>query len=444
MTPRLLLADQLALAALSGSAEVSGVRARCAQVIAAQPRWLTALAQLLIARHAHAWHAHSRAALRESVLHYRPFRRAQTDAAPPRAHRLVLQADVPATASLAAAVSFEPDLATPGGIARWLGLRAEEVNWFAAAHRGLRADPPPKAAHYRYRWVRKRAGGWRLLEAPKPRLRDMQRLILHGILDGIAPHEAAHGFRSGRSVLTHATAHVGKRVVIRMDLRDFFLGIRAGRINGLFKAMGFPAAAAAMLTALCTARVPAALLGGGDDRGVDRRADGPVLSWSERQPFLTDHLPQGAPTSPALSNLCAFGMDVRLTGLAHVLGATYTRYADDLVFSGDEALRRAADRVQAYVGAIATEEGFAVNHRKTRVMPSARRQEVTGVIVNVRPNTAREHYDLLKATLHNACGAELSDAWKARIRGHIAQVSSLNAARGARLHALYLAVTGAS
>lgn len=429
MTPRLLLADQLALAALCGAAEVRGVRVRCARVLDSEPGWLAGLAQMLVAHHAQAWHANNRAALRERVLRYRPFQRAQDDALPPRARSLVLQSDAMVPATLVANIPVDPALATPGAIAQWLCLDASELNWFAAAHRGLRADPPPKAAHYRYRWVRKRTGGWRLLEAPKPRLREMQRAILHGILDGIAPHEAVHGFRGGRSVLTHARAHVGRRVVVRMDLRDFFLGIGAGRIHGLFMAMGFPAAAAGVLSGLCTARVPLSLL---------RGEDAPALSWSERQPFLADHLPQGAPTSPSLSNLCAFGLDLRLSGLARTLGATYTRYADDMVFSGDDELRRAADRLQAWVGAIAAQEGFAVNHRKTRVMARARRQEVTGVIVNAHPNAPREHYDLLKAMLHNARGSQPSLAWRARVCGHIAQVGSINPARGARLRELYL------
>ncbi len=125
-------------------------------------------------------------------------------------------------------------------------------------------------------------------------------------------------------------------------------------------------------------------------------------------------------------------------------GARYTRYADDLAFSGGEELARALERVIVAVGAIALEEGFAVQHRKTRVMRRGVRQRVTGVVINAHPNVARDTYDTLKATLHNCVrhgpAAENRGAhpdFRAHLAGRVAHVVLLNPARGGRLQALF-------
>jgi hypothetical protein len=152
------------------------------------------------------------------------------------------------------------------------------------------------------------------------------------------------------------------------------------------------------------------------------------------------HLPQGAPTSPALANLSAFGLDRRLTGLAATLDATYSRYADDLVLSGGPLLRRAADTVAAAVADIARDEGFHVNEAKRRLATRAGRQRVCGIVVNDRPNLARHEYDRLKAVLHDAArhGPEAANRagvpdLRAHLQGRVAWLESLNPARGARL-----------
>src|SRR5207248_9475177 len=113
------------------------------------------------------------------------------------------------------------------------------------------------------------------------------------------------------------------------------------------------------------------------------------------------HLPQGAPTSPALANLCAYRLDCRLDALARSLGAAYTRYADDLAFSGGEELERGARRFQVLVCRVALEEGFEVHTRKSRFMRRAVRQQLAGVVVNDRPNVKRADFDALKAILCN-------------------------------------------
>jgi len=117
--------------------------------------------------------------------------------------------------------------------------------------------------------------------------------------------------------------------------------------------------------------------------------------------YLRPHLPQGAPTSPALANLMTYRLDCRLSGLARSAGAVYTRYADDVAFSGDEEFERSVGRFKSHAAAIALEEGFAVNHHKTRVVRRGVRHQLAGVVVNEKVNLARRELELLEAILTN-------------------------------------------
>ncbi len=118
-------------------------------------------------------------------------------------------------------------------------------------------------------------------------------------------------------------------------------------------------------------------------------------------PYLRRHLPQGAPTSPALANLSAYSLDVRLSGLARAFGATYTRYADDLTFSGPEAFSRSLRDFIPLVSQIIRQERFRVNKAKRKVIRANRALVVTGIVVNRKLNIRRRQYDRLKAVLHN-------------------------------------------
>jgi hypothetical protein len=209
-------------------------------------------------------------------------------------------------------------------------------------------------------------------------------------------------------------------------MRDFFPSIRAARVHALFRRVGYPLAVARLLTGLCTNVVPAEILDAAPDTA------NPML----RSP----HVPQGAPTSPALANLCAHRLDRRLAGLARKIGASYTRYADDLAFSGAAELARQARRMQVHVCRIALEEGFEVNPRKSRFMHRAVCQQLAGVVVNVRPNVRRQEYDDLKAILHNTMrhgpASQNRDGhpdFRAYLLGRISFIAMLNPARGLRL-----------
>jgi hypothetical protein len=145
-----------------------------------------------------------------------------------------------------------------------------------------------------------------------------------------------------------------------------------------------------------------------------------------------------------LANLCAYRLDCRLLGLARALGAGYTRYADDLIFSGGEELERGARRFHVHVCRIALEEGFEVNTRKSRFMRQGVRQQVAGVVLNVRPNLLRSEYDRLKAILTNCVrrgpheqNRDGHDDFRAHLAGRIAHVSMLHPERGLRLRRLF-------
>lgn len=269
--------------------------------------------------------------------------------------------------------------------------------------------------------MEKSSGAVRIIEAPKPTLKELQRRILTEILNKIPAHPAVHGFRRGRSITTYVSPHVGRRVVLKMDLQDFFPTITGTRIQTVFRTMGYPESVADLLGGICTN----AVTGHGDL-------------------YARPHLPQGAPTSPALANICAYRIDCRLSGLARSSRAEYTRYADDLAFSGGEDFERRVGRFSTHVAAIVLEEGFSVNHRKTRIMRQGVRQHLAGLTANRRVNVIRADFDRLKATLTNCVrkGAasqnrEGHPLFRAHLEGRVGFVESINPAKGRRLRKIF-------
>jgi hypothetical protein len=277
-------------------------------------------------------------------------------------------------------------------------------------------------------------------------LKALQRRILREILDRVPPHEHAHGFRRGRSAVTYVAPHVGRHVVLRVDLVDFFASIDRGRVVALFAALGYPIEVARMLAALSTNRAPTSAPHAPPLPAFPARRDMELVAAS-RARYRAPHLPQGAPTSPAIANLCAYALDVRLAAAARTVGAEYTRYADDLAFSGDADFARRALRFAALVGSIASEHGFAVNHRKTRIMRRAVQQRLAGLVVNTRAAVPRRDYERLEATLFNCVrhgpASQNRDAhadFRAHLRGRIAWVAETHPARAAHLEELYARV----
>ena len=336
------------------------------------------------------------------------------------------------------------EIETVAQLAERLELSDGQLAWLADV-RGLeRTAERERLRNYRYLTVARRRGLPRVIEAPKLRLKEVQRWILTEILGKVPPHAAAHGFVAGRSAVTHAELHTGRAVVLRLDLEDFFASVPAGRIYGIWHALGYQRALAHVLTGLTTNVVPASVWQHVAD-ATDPDAAAPRFHLGRR--LATPHLPQGAPTSPALANLASFRLDRRLSGLASASGLTYSRYADDLTFSGSARLIRRRPQFEAVVREIVRDEGFQLNDAKTASQTTAGRQTVCGVVVNAHTNVRRSECDELRAILYNAARTgpasqnrdELED-FRAHLLGRISWVRALNPARGRRLDALYAAI----
>jgi len=299
----------------------------------------------------------------------------------------------PAAAGMARSRWPVPALPDVGALANWLDLTPPELAWLADARSLDRRAPDQRLVHYRWRTVATRSGGTRVLGAPKPLLRERQRRVLRGILAHVPVHAACHGFVRGHSVATYAAPHAGRPQVLHVDLEGFFASIPAARVYGVFRLLGYPEQVAHTLTALVTTVVPLGVW-----QVVPAPSDPRLLAahWRLGRRLAAPHLPQGAPTSPALANLVAHALDRRLAGLAASFGAAYTRYADDLAFS----LARGAGALARAVGEVVVDEGFRLNPAKTSVVRSSQRQLLTGLVVNERPGVPRAELDQLRAVLH--------------------------------------------
>lgn len=331
-----------------------------------------------------------------------------------------------------------PELTNVALLASWLAVSVSEIDWFAGLRRRERKHEKEQLRHYRYNWISANCKKRRLLECPKPRLKAIQRAILDDLLMKVPTHDAAHGFCRGRSVTSYLEPHVARDAVLTIDLRHFFPSVRASRVNAIFRAIGYPEVVSQVLTGLCTNSVPEKVL---KMAGPDGRK---ALFSGEASLYRDVHLPQGAPTSPTLANLAAFRLDRRLAGLARQFGAFYTRYADDLAFSGGEGFRRGLSRFSVLACAIAVDEGFSIRHRKTRVMYRGHRQQVTGLVLNDRLNIPRHSYDELKAILHNCVkfgpSSQNRDSianFDLHLSGRISWVTNVNPDRGAKLRSLF-------
>ena len=432
------VATALAGAFLAGEWEPAAMGRRGKRALADRRRWPTDLAQIVVRGYPDRPADRPRE-LAAFIAACEPFQRAvRASHRPVRVHTWMA-----APTEMGRRRWPVPVIDDLAALAGWLGVTPGHLAWFADARSLERTAAEERLRHHHRRWLRKADGSARLLEAPKRELKDLQRQVLHHILDRIPPHEAAHGFRPGRSALTAARLHAGRAVVLHFDLESFFTTVGAGRVHGVFRLAGYPEPVAHTLAGLCTTVTPPAVL-----RAAPPATGDPAVERRRRMlaHLAGPHLAQGAPTSPALANLSAYGLDRRLAGLARKLDATYTRYADDLVLSGDLG-RRAAERIGALVADIASDEGFRVHDGKSRRAGAAQRQTVLGLVVNVHPNVTRREYDRLRAVLHDAArhGPAAADReghadFRAHLEGRISWVTAANPARGPKLRAALEAV----
>jgi len=309
-----------------------------------------------------------------------------------------------------------PVLASPQDLATALELSIPRLRWLCH-HTEASAS-----VHYHWFEVPKRSGGVRLLAAPKPEIARCQAWIRTQILDRLPVEPPAHGFVAGRSTVTNARPHVGAGVVVNLDVEDFFPTITFPRVRGVFRRLGYSPAVATLLALLCTEcpRRPMTLAG--------------RTLWAAVGPRA---LPQGACTSPALSNQVARHLDRRLTGMTARHGWAWTRYADDLTFSASVENTKDIGRLMASVRHILAEEGFVLHPRKGRVQHRGSQQTVTGIVVNDHPALPRTEVRRLRAILHQARRDGLAaqnrenrphfEAW---LRGKLAYLAMVDPEKG--------------
>lgn len=238
---------------------------------------------------------------------------------------------------------------------------------------GRRLDMRPEAlaafepGYHTFR-IPKRKGGMRVIMAPDDETKELQRRLLHRLLAKLAVHEAALGFEAGRSVVHHAARHARQAVIVKMDILDFFPSTREERLRAYFGGIGWNSEAAAVLTRLTTAE-------GG--------------------------LPQGAPTSPRLSNLVNVQMDEKLEALASANAIRYSRYADDMVFSWEvDDERELVGGLKFFAPKILAGYGYKLNPRKTHVLRAHQRQTICGLVVNQGVALPRATRRWLRAVEH--------------------------------------------
>jgi hypothetical protein len=435
--PDLPLLRVLASSFLAGEPAADQIVARATQTLGRPWRWLGPLAKRYVKQFA----GHTRLRQRDVVQFLRRdsgFRRAWKE----YSHEISVErwlTEPQQMQPVTAAKGWDiPAIASTADLAAWLNVSAGELRWFADL-KGLEyKGVPSRVRNYHYKVLAKQFGQIRLLEAPKLRLKKLQRIILREILEKVPAHPAAHGFVKGRSIKTFVAPHVGQRVVLRMDLQDFFPSFAAARIQAFFRTLGYPEPVAALLAGICTNAA---------QRSVWKEI-GSEISLANLNAakllYSKPHLPQGAPTSPALANLCSYCIDCRLNGLARAAGANYTRYADDLAFSGGKQFERGVERFSTHVAAILLDEGFSVHFRKTRVMRRGVRQHLAGIVVNRHLNIMRPDFDRLKAILTNCVrlgpqgqNRDGYQDFRSHLEGRVTFVEMINPGKGQRLRTIF-------
>ena len=298
---------------------------------------------------------------------------------------------------------------TVADLAKWLDVpEAELREWLGSR--------PMWTLGYEYSrfTLPKRRGGERTIEAPSDKLKALQRRVLHRLLNPLPAHPAATGFVRGRSIVDNARPHVGRGVVINLDLTDFFPTITAERVVALFRARGWDVDSAAILSRICT------------NEG---------------------HLPQGAPTSPAISNLVCRKLDERLDRLIQRLKGNYTRYADDMTISlpglgrnkrlrrhkGPKTLSRpqfVSRNLLTLIRQIIEQEGFRIQmKKKVRVQRPHQRQTATGLVVNQAVHLPRDVRRRIRAMRHRQRLGQLEAVGQKQLHGYEALLNMVERQR---------------
>jgi len=255
--------------------------------------------------------------------------------------------------------------------------------------------------------IKKASGGERRICVPSVELRAVQHWIAENVLRSPGAtarlNSASHAYADGCSILKNAREHAAAPWMVKIDIHDFFESISERQVFWVFLQLGYPALLAFEMARICTRVPPPAA------RNRTRPRDA-KWRWHQHNyghfssPYLADrigNLPQGAPTSPMLSNLIAVEMDERVTEIASAFDAVYTRYADDLVISFARADKDVCERVLSAVRVVLGKYGLVLNRKKTRVLGPGARKTVTGLVVNDRqPRLKRQTKNHIEVALH--------------------------------------------
>lgn len=277
-------------------------------------------------------------------------------------------------------------------IARFLGIDENTVN-------EIISDTKKHYSKF-FIWKDEEHTKKRWIEAPDEVLKGIQEHILHNVLYKMAPTKFAHGFIHGRSIVSCAKEHTGKKFVLKLDLKNFFPSISRDMVYG------------AMFSELTPENVKIII---------------PAIELC----LMDGRLPQGAPTSPAISNIVCKPLDMVLYGIAERFGLTYTRYADDLIFSGnDDTIYKVIPIIKSTI----VKFGLVVNEKKVKVLKKHQRQTVTGLVVNADGKTSvrRKKRMNLRAFMHQILiGKKPLDRVNInRLRGNVNLINMANPEQG--------------
>ena len=253
-------------------------------------------------------------------------------------------------------------------------------NAFDLKHLTYYANPAVSQNRYASFEIKKKSGKLRTINAPVSGLKSILKSLNHIFEAVLETHPSAFGFVTGKSVADNASKHIGKQYVYNLDLKDFFHSFDRNRVKmglwrNLFKMEKEKEQLAFFLASLCTH----------------------PLSVGDETKIV---LPQGSPVSPVLTNMLCYRLDVRLNGLAKRFKVTYSRYADDITFSGNRNVFREPEFQKELKRIIEEDQKLAINPAKTRLQKKGYRQEVTGVIVNEKANVHRKYVKQLRSWIY--------------------------------------------
>lgn len=247
--------------------------------------------------------------------------------------------------------------------------------------------------------IRKRSGGLRRISVPEPDLKRVQSWLASQVLKNAPVHSASYAFGQGDSTVKCASKHCGAKWLVKIDIADFFGSISEIQVYRVFRSLGYAPLVSFELARICTDRVPQSE----KYRLAAWRSKEKGYVVAPYQQKVLGRLPQGAPSSPALSNLAMRQLDEEIAAIAKKHGLTYTRYSDDMTFSTTGEFSRArGTELIAQVAQALKEKGLFLNRRKSAIIPPGARKVVLGLLVDRQiPALPREFKEKLRQHLYH-------------------------------------------